>query len=318
MTTIKTIVFGPSGNVGSAAARRAQSDGAKVFLAMRNPQKRIPGLSVEEETQRGFERVQADLAKPDTIVSAVTQTGAKHAFIYLLFGMPDNMRSTIMALKSAGIEFVVFLSSDSIRGDIRSIPPGDFIPWSHAQVEISLEEIFGQNGFVAVRPGYFASNALWWNRMISEREVKVAYPDAKFDWISPEDIGRVCGTFLARGFQALDGTTTSNIIRLNGPEPVSQRDAVRIIARATGQNIQITPLDEQEGLKMFVDVYGMSESVAKRMIDVLRTRTDGPGSGKFYEGPAYEKAVDNVRKYAAKEPMILHEWVDENKHRFGT
>jgi NAD(P)-dependent dehydrogenase (short-subunit alcohol dehydrogenase family) len=119
MTTIKTIVFGPTGNVGFAAARGAQQHGAKVFLAMRDPRKPIPSLSAEQEAQGGFERVQADLTKPETIAMAVNQTGAKHAFIYVTFGTSDNMRSSIMALKSAGIKFVVFLSSDGIQSDIR-------------------------------------------------------------------------------------------------------------------------------------------------------------------------------------------------------
>ena len=127
MTTIKTIVFGPTGNVGFATARTAQRHGAKVFLAMRDLRKPIPGLSVEQEPEGGFERVQADLTKPETITMAVNQTGAKHAFIYVTFGTSDNMRSSIMALKAAGIEFTVFLSSDGIQSDIRSVAPSDFI-----------------------------------------------------------------------------------------------------------------------------------------------------------------------------------------------
>ena len=99
----KTIIFGPTGHVGSATARAAQQHGAKVFLAMRNPEKRIPHLSVEQEQAAGFERIQADLTKPDTIRAAVTKTGAKHAFIYTVFSTADNMRSSIEALKSAGI-----------------------------------------------------------------------------------------------------------------------------------------------------------------------------------------------------------------------
>jgi uncharacterized protein YbjT (DUF2867 family) len=314
MTTFKTIVFGPTGNVGSATARSAQQQGAKVVLAMRDPQKPIPGLSVEQEAEGGFERIQADLTKPETIAMAVNQTGAKHAFIYAAFGTSDNMRSCITALKSAGIKFVVFLSSDGIQSDIRSVPQSDFIAWAHAQVEVNLDEIFGPDGFVAVRPNYFASNALWWKKMISEGEVKMAYPDAKFDWITPEDIGRLCGTLLARGLQVFDGTD-KNIIHLCGPELVSQRDAVGIIGRAIGQNINITELDAQEGLEMYVKGHGLPEPVAKRLIEVLRMRTEDEGSDKLYH--TYKEAKDNVMKYTGGQSTRLHEWVDENKQKFS-
>jgi hypothetical protein len=70
------------------------------------------------------------------------------------------MRSTITALKTGGIEFVVFLSSAGIRGDVRSQPSDDFISWGHAQVEINLDEMFGVDKYAAVRPAYFATNSL--------------------------------------------------------------------------------------------------------------------------------------------------------------
>jgi uncharacterized protein YbjT (DUF2867 family) len=41
----KVIVFGPTGNIGSITAQTASKKGAKVYLAMRDPKKTIPGLS---------------------------------------------------------------------------------------------------------------------------------------------------------------------------------------------------------------------------------------------------------------------------------
>ena len=105
--------LGPRGAVGSAAARTAEELGAKVVLAMRDPEKSIPGIDSEKEKQGSFERVQADLTKPDTVRDAVNTTGAKYAFIYLAHGAPNGMKSTIEALKSAGIHLVVFLEQFS-------------------------------------------------------------------------------------------------------------------------------------------------------------------------------------------------------------
>jgi uncharacterized protein YbjT (DUF2867 family) len=310
-----TIIFGPTGHVGSAAARAAQQYGAKVFLAMRNPEKRIPNLSVEQEQAAGFERIQADLTKPDTIRAAVTKTRAKHAFIYTVFGTADNMRSSIEALKSAGIEFVVLLSSSAIQSesidDLKSIPLSSFVAYAHAQVEINLAEIFGHRGFVAVRPGYFASNSMQWKTMIRAGEVKILYPDAKFDWISPEDIGRVCGV-LAGGSQA---AREQNAISLYGPELISLRDAVAIMGSVFGKDIKVTELDEQDGLEA-MKVSGIPEPVAKHLVKVLRIKMGLEESDELSVNQAHEEARDNILKYSGKIPTRFEQWTAENKHEF--
>jgi uncharacterized protein YbjT (DUF2867 family) len=312
-----TIIFGPTGHVGSATTRAAQQYGAKVFLAMRNPEKRIPHLSVEQEQAAGFERIQADLTKPDTIRAAVTKTGAKNAFIYVVFGTADNMRSSIEALKSAGIEFVVLLSSIAVQGesidDLKSIPPSKFVGYAHAQVEISLAEIFGPRGFVAVRPGYFATNSMQWKTMITAGEVKILYPDAKFDWISPEDIGRVCGILAAGGSQA---AREQNAISLYGPELISLRDAVAIMGSVFGKDIKVTELDEQDGLEA-MKVSGIPEPVAKYLVKVLRRKMGLEESDELSDDQMHEKARDNILKYSGKMPTRFEQWTAENKHEFN-
>lgn len=79
----RVLVFGPTGNVGSIVACTAQQQGAKVFLAMRDTGKPIPSLSALQESDGGFERVQADLMDPVSVRSAVEKTKATAAFVYL-------------------------------------------------------------------------------------------------------------------------------------------------------------------------------------------------------------------------------------------
>ena len=100
------IVFGPTGQIGSAAAKTALEQGAKVWLAMRDTSKVVPGLENDQEAATTIDRVQADLQKPETVKHAVEASGAKRAFIYLAHGSSDSMRATIEALKSGGVEFV--------------------------------------------------------------------------------------------------------------------------------------------------------------------------------------------------------------------
>jgi uncharacterized protein YbjT (DUF2867 family) len=316
MAPIKTIIFGATGRVGSAAARSARQHGADVILAMRDPQKPIPSLSIDQEREGGYERVEADLTKPDTIEAAVKKTSAKRAFIYVAFGTPDNMKSSITALKSAGIEFVVLLSSFSVQGDIRAIEPSDFVAWAHAQIEISLNEVFGSAAFVALRPAWFASNAMWYKKQIPEGEVKLAYPDPEWDWISPSDIGALAGALLVQGSQGLHETNEANVIYLNGPEKLSQKDAIGIIAQAIGRNIKVTRVDEQEGLEVFVKTTGLPEPVAKQLIQQQKAQEELKGAALF-GSPHYQMAVGNIEKYLGKQPMRFEQWAEENKEEFG-
>lgn len=313
---MKVIVFGATGRVGSAAARTAQQNGATVILAVRDLQKPIPGLSREEEHEAGFEKVEADLTNPEAVRAAVAKTGAKRAFLYAVLGAPGRIGPTIAALKSGGIEFVVFLSSAAIRGDIRSVPASEFIPYIHAQVEISLEETFGVHGFVAVRPAYFASNSLRWKGMIRAGEVKLIRPETKFDWLSPRDIGSVCGKLLATERPIIDGTGgPKNFIGLVGPEVMSLRDGVSVIGRAIGKDIKVTEVDEEQGLEVLVKEEGLPEPVARQLIKGLKAMAER--GHRFYQDPEYDEKTSNIEKYTGRRATRFQEWVEENRQEFS-
>jgi hypothetical protein len=309
MTSRKVIVFGPTGAVGSAAARTAEKLGAKVVLAMRDVEKPIPSLDTAKEKQGSFERVYADLTKPDTVRDAVNTTRAKYAFIYCAHGTPDYMKSTIKALKSAGIDLVVFLSSFTIQGDLKAIQPSEVIPYAHAQVEINLGEIFGANGFVAARPGSFASNTRQYKAGIEKGGVKIYMPDAKVDCIVPEDIGKVCGTVLAKGQQ-----DEQRAIYLYGPELLSQTDCIRILAKVLGKNPKIEIIDEQDAYKMFIEERGAPASLAKYMIG--RMGKNITEHSQVFGYPVREEQLSNVQKYSGRKATTFEEWVEQNKQMF--
>lgn len=309
MTSRKVIVFGPTGAVGSAAARTAEELGATVVLAMRNKEKPIPGLDAAKEKQGSFERVYADLTKPDTVRDAVTSTQAKYAFIYLAHATNDNMKSTIEALKSAGIELVVFLSSFTIQGDPKSIPPSEIIPYVHARVEINLTEVFGADGFVAARPGSFASNTIQYKSGLEKGVVKIHMPDSRVDCIVPEDIGRVCGTVLAKGPQDEEKTPY-----LFGPVLLSQREVVQTLAKVLGKNPKIETADDDEAYKMYVEERGVPPPIAKYMIGHASSVAIGPL--QLFGIPVTEEQLSNVQKYSGRKSTTLEEWAEQNKQMF--
>ncbi|KAH8698929.1 hypothetical protein BGW36DRAFT_152852 [Talaromyces proteolyticus] len=305
MSTV--IVFGPTGSVASVAAATAQKHGATVVLAMRNPQKPIPGLTPEREQELGFKRVKADLTDPDSVAAAVAGSGAKRAFIYLAVGSPDHMRSTLTALKSAGIEFVVFLSSYTIGGELRDVPPTELIAYSHAQVEISLDEVFGEENYVALRPGTFATNILRFKDGINAGEVKIFGSHFQLDGITPGDMGEVGGTILVQGPK-----NGQRKVYLYGPQVVTQGDAIQTAGKILGKDVKITGLSKQEGLDQFLQ-NGIPKPYADYMIRVLAA----PDEHQIVRSN-YEIGVENVQLYTGKPSMRFEEWVGLNKELFSS
>ncbi|KAL2060603.1 hypothetical protein VTL71DRAFT_9244 [Oculimacula yallundae] len=303
------IVFGPTGNNGSVVAQIAQQKGAKVWLAMRDTSKPIPGLSPEAEKAGNFSRVQADLSKPESVALAVKTAGATRAFIYVAQGTPDHMKGTAEALKTAGIEFVVLLSSYTIG----NTPPSDvqrseIIPYHHAQLEVTLSEVFGQDGYVAVRPGAFATNLLRQKVGILSGEVEMYGPGFKIDCITPVDMGGVIGTILAEGPR--DG---QRVVFLYGPQILSQKLALEIIGEVLGKKIKVVGIDAEEAMAQYL-AKGAPKPVAEYFIKALGDTDPEMEDGSWLAN--YKEGVENVKKYMGKPGTGFREWVEANPSLF--
>lgn len=302
---LTVIVFGPTGNVGSVVARTAQEHGAKVVLAMRDTTKIIPGLGSEQEQAGGFERVQADMTDADSVAAAAKKSGAQRAFIYVASGSPDHMKATLEALKSASINFVVFLSSFTISGEPKDVDSSDIIPYIHAQVEINLDEIFGPENYVAVRPGGFATNMLRYKNDIAAGEVKLYTPNFKLDCVTPIDMGRVSGTILVQGPK-----NEQREVYIYGPQVITMSDAIRTIGKVLGKRVKITTINAEEGLEQHLS-QGLPKPLAEYMI-----RRFGPDENAKFPRARYEEGVQNVQLYTGAPSTGFEEWVATNKYLF--
>lgn len=303
MTTV--VVFGATGSVASAAARTANDQGAKVLLASRNLDKPIPGLSITEQRQTGYQRVKADLTNPETVRSVVTNAQATKAFIYTVSGTTDHMRASLETMKAAGIEYVVNLSSFSVQADLDDISQENHIAYDHARVEANLAEIFGDSGYTAIRPAFFASNIGWWMASASEGEVRMAYPEAEFDFIAPEDIGRVCGTLLAQEGKA---TGKKNPLFLVGPEQLSLGNAVKLLGRKVGQELAIIEASEEEGVQILVTKAGLPEATARSVVQFSQDQSRGHRFIDFIKCSEY---VHNVQRITGVPPTRFQDWIQQ-------
>ncbi|KAF9693324.1 hypothetical protein EKO04_008619 [Ascochyta lentis] len=300
------LIFGPAGAVGCAAAIEAHRRGAHVWLAMRDPSKSIKGLSESDLDSKNYTSVQADLSRPDTVKLAVQQSGATSAFVYTIFDTADNMRSTFDALKEAGITHVVLLSSYSVKGPAEDeANMRDLIQRVHAKTEVALKE--SGIPFTAVRPRYFTSNLFWHLEEIRQGTVQLLYPDIKFDYISPTDIGTVCGALLSEPHRRTEG---NRFVRLCGPELHTQREAMNIIGRTLGRKIEIQEIDEDAWYEK--QLKHMPRPVIDSVTNGMRASNDGHDSY-----PDYAEVAANISKYAEREPTKLAEWLEANKTVFA-
>lgn len=302
------IVFGATGAVGGAAAVEASERGATVWLAMRDTSKKIQAISEEQEKKGSFKRVQADLTDPASITKAVKESGAKAAFIYAVFGAKDGMKASVQALKDAGVTWVVLLSSYTIQIPVRQVKPEDVIPYFHATVEISLEEV--GMPFAAMRPGYFASNEFRAVGMLKHGFYAHPYPEIKFDHIDPMNIGQVAGACLVKPQDVKP--SEPQVVYIMGPQLTSVKDSMNIIGKAIGKDhIEmkiISPEEWTEDNKKHIPE-PVAKYLTKNVIE-LHEKKDGG------DDDLYKEASQNVYKYTGKKPSTFAEFVEVHKAEF--
>jgi uncharacterized protein YbjT (DUF2867 family) len=305
-STHNVLVFGPTGGVGRAAALAARKHGATVWLAMRDTSKSIPGL---DDSEPGYHRVQADLMEPSSLAKAVQQSGAKTAFVYCMMRSSDSMASSFVALKDAGITYVVLLSSYTVQGAAHDeINTVEFLSKVHAQHELALEK--SGIAYAAVRPMYFASNVTWNKEAIKAGVIELVYPDSKLDFITPSDIGAVCGAVLAEPrFQQPDKDGAAKTIYLCGPQLITQRRAHEIIAEKLHHDLEVKEIDEETWFKKN-DF--LPRPVLQATANLMKKKQDD-----LFPPKLYDEAVGNVKKYTGAEPLEFGPWVEANKELFA-
>lgn len=294
------IIFGPTGAVGRSAAQEASSRGAKVWLAMRDTSKPIPGL---DESKGSFSRIQADLTDTASITKAVQESKAKAAFFYLIHGAKDGMKSAVSTMKDAGIEYAVFLSSFTLHPEkeLSSYKPEEFIPYLHARVELSLEE--ASLAHTALRPGYFAYN-LFNNFMDRKSEpwTVTALDGEKNlgDCIVPSDIGRVGGAVLVNR----PSEKEKERIYIYGPKKLDLKEQVDVVKKVTGKEIKMVYQDE-DAYKNTLLGKGFPPGIVNYFLKVTK---DGSDADRF---PEYDTAKSNVKDYSGHESTSFDDFVQE-------
>ncbi|GAB7358534.1 hypothetical protein MBLNU230_g2597t1 [Neophaeotheca triangularis] len=306
------IVFGPTGAIGSIATLTALTHSSSpVWLAMRDPSKPIPHLPAPHPESQ---KLHADLLDPSSVRAAIEKSNARRAFVYLAHGSADHMLQTFTAMRDAGVHFVAFVSSFSIPTDkeLRQVDPALRIPYVHARAEANLADLFQGpgRGYVALRPGAFASNLLRYAEGIRVGRVEMFGLGFVQDNVAPADIGRVAGRLLGdEGAVAAGG----RVVYLYGPRRRGLGECVEVVGKVLGREVEVVEQTREQALKGFV-AKGMPTAMAEYMCEVLGSQGRLKGGEAW---PCYEEGVKNVERYGGRPAMELEEWVRENKAAFG-
>lgn len=229
---VRVLVIGATGTVGRHVVFQLLARGKQVRALTRDPQ--ASRLPPQVEVVRG------DLTLPETLDACLEGIDA----VFLVWTAPPASVAPALERISRQAQRIVFLSAPHKTAHPLFQQPNP-VAKLHAQIEKLIETSKLQWTFL--RPGMFASNALfWWAPQIRAGDV-VRWPFAAAPTapIHEHDIAAV-------GVRALcdDGHAGAEYV-LTGPESLSQARQVSIIGNAIGRPLrfeEISPDDARRQL----------------------------------------------------------------------
>jgi uncharacterized protein YbjT (DUF2867 family) len=273
---VDILVIGARGSVGRHVVAQLLAAGQSVRASVRD----LASADLPAEVPV----VAADLTKPDTLKVALA--GVRKVFLYTPSG---GVEGFIDAARAADVEHVVLLSSGSV---LLPYAVGNAIAEEHRSVEQAL----AASGLrcTPIRPLVLANNAVNWAPSIrAEGVVRLLHPEAMTAPIHERDIAAVA-------VAALLAPTGDVSAMLTGPELVSQRRQVELIAAATGRAIRVEELSEARARAQF----GQSD-VANAIIQFIVAAADG-GS----------PATDTVNRVLGRPAVPFAQWAREHASDF--
>lgn len=214
------VVTGATGNIGRPLTQALAEAGREVTAVSRHT------AAVPD----GVRHVVADLAEPAGLKPALD--GAEALFLLLsgdLHAAGARPADIIGEAAAAGVRRVVLLSTLGVVTR----------PFGSTRIAMrELEDVLRESGleWSILRPGGFASNALWWAESVRAHQVVAApFGDVGVPVIDPADIAAVAAACL------LEDRHIGGAYELTGPEVITPRQQTEAIAAALG-----TPVTFQE------------------------------------------------------------------------
>ncbi|MFB4421131.1 SDR family oxidoreductase [Streptomyces sp. QL37] len=276
------VVTGATGNIGRPLTQALAEAGRRVTAVSRHT------AAVPD----GVRHVVADLAEPVGLKPALA--GAEALFLLLsgdLHATGANPADIIGEAAAAGVRRVVLLSTLGVVTR----------PSGRTRIAMrALEDTLRQSGleWVLLRPGGFASNALWWAESVRTRQVVAApFGDIGVPVIDPADIAAVAAACL------LDGRHTGGVYELTGPEVITPRGQTEAIATALGSSVRFHELTRDEART------AMSRSMPAELADDTLDILGSPS-------PAELRVSPDVQRVIGRAPRPFADWAARNVAAF--
>ncbi|MFI2286393.1 SDR family oxidoreductase [Streptomyces niveus] len=268
------VVTGATGNIGRPLTQALAEAGEQVTAVSRHT------AAVPD----GVRHVVADLAEPAGLRPALD--GAKALFLLLsgdLHATGAAPADIIGEAASAGVRRVVLLSTLAVVTR----------PFGETRIAMrALEDTLRESGleWAILRPGGFASNALWWAESVRARQVVAApFGDIGVPVIDPADIAAVAAACL------LEDRHTGAAYELTGPEVITPRRQTEAIAAALGTPVRFHQLTREEAKA------AMSRSMPAELADDTLDILGSPS-------PAESRVSPDVERILGRAPRPFADW----------
>lgn len=276
------VVTGATGNIGRPLTQALAEAGQQVTAVSRNAAAVPPGVR----------HVVADLAEPAGLKPVLD--GADALFLLLsgdLHAPGAGPADIIGEAMAAGVRRVVLLSTLGVVTR----------PFGGTRIAMrELEDTLRESGleWSLLRPGGFASNALWWAESVREHQVVAApFGDIGVPVIDPSDIAEVAAACL------LDDRHGGGAYELTGPEVVTPRRQTEAIAAALGSPVSFHELTRDEA-KAAMSL-SMPGELADDTLDILGSPS-----------PAELRVSPDVQRVLGRAPRTFADWAARNVAAF--
>ncbi|MEV8412416.1 NAD(P)H-binding protein [Streptomyces niveus] len=276
------VVTGATGNIGRPLTQALAEAGEGVTAVSRHT------AAVPD----GVRHVVADLAEPAGLRPALD--GAKALFLLLsgdLHAAGAAPADIIGEAASAGVRRVVLLSTLGVVTR----------PFGETRIAMrALEDTLRESGleWAILRPGGFASNALWWAESVRARQVVAApFGDIGVPVVDPADIAAVAAACL------LEDRHTGAAYELTGPEMITPRGQTEAIAAALGTPVRFHQLTREEAKA------AMSRSMPAELADDTLDILGSPS-------PAESRVSPDVERVLGRAPRPFADWAARHAAAF--
>ena len=239
----RVLVTGATGRIGREVVARLLAAGAEVRALTRDPAAaRLPA---------GVEVVAGDLTLPESLEPGLDDVDA----VFLVWTAPAATAQAVVARMAARAHRLVLLSSPH-----RTPHPFFQQPNALRALHAHLDDLVASSGvaWTILRPGMFASNALfWWAPRIRAGDVvRWPYGAAETAPVHERDVADVAVRALR------DDAHAGADYVLTGPASLTQAAQVRTIGEVIGRTLRFEEMSPEEALREL----GMPPAVASMLL----------------------------------------------------